>query len=72
MRYEDFVKNPREIMNEVLKFCKLKEDRNFLDALPKEFKNLNHKWRDNPELANLDSKGFESSFSDLLWELGYL
>jgi hypothetical protein len=69
IRYEEFVKDVKKTMNNIIEFCELNNSKTFMKLLPETLKNMNYKWKNNldknqQELLNKTLKAF-------LAKLGY-
>jgi len=70
VRYEDFVREPRIVANQITDFCNIAFPETFEKFVPTSLPNMNYKWKRglSPEQVAV----IETNTSDLLERLGYL
>lgn len=69
VRYEQFVRVPKETIKNILKFCELKPYPKYLQLIPEKLPNMNYKWR--KELNPIEKKEVNKILRKTLRELGY-
>jgi hypothetical protein len=70
IRYEDLVRQPREVVSEAFSFCGLSTFTSFADSIPGSLPNMNYKWTQ--QLDESQKMALERTIGHLLEELGYL
>lgn len=70
IRYESFIADVPGTVKAVLDFCHLKQEKSYLELLPKQVDNMNYKWK--KYLSAAQQKTVTTTLYPLLTKLGYL
>ena len=69
IHYEDLIHNPRKLIREIIVFCHLEADTEYLQTIPQVLPNMNVKWK--KELSINQIWVVENEIGSLLSSLGY-
>jgi len=69
IRYENFVHDPRETIQNLMNFCQLYPSIKYISSLPESLPNMNNKWKE--KLSSKQKKTISQTIDDYLHKLKY-